>query len=313
MSTLSLVTQTDRSRSIAQYNPVKGLAKIAKAETGEKHWRRAKDPQKLFGAIAEKIQAQADYVIWRDAAMAVVVAERGGGGPGRRKKGVPASRPVLPKGDPGKKIIHKWRKRLCMKNGKGTEIDPKKIKAALEEAGHRCTRICEQQPAPNYLTCGTDEWHTPPKYVELARRALGKIDLDPASSKEPQRVVKATCFFTKRDDALKHQWRGRVFLNPPYSAKQEFIDKLLSEVASERVTHAILLVHNNCFADWWQRTAREASALFFPAGKLKFRKPDRTVGTAPALGQVFLYFGNNVQRFAATFADAGFVVVPYTN
>jgi phage N-6-adenine-methyltransferase len=177
-----------------------------------------------------------------------------------------------------------------MKNGKGTEIDPKKIKAALEEAGHRCTRICEQQPHANYLNAfdGSDEWYTPSESVELVRRALGQIDLDPASSKEAQRVMQASRFFTQKDDALKHQWRGRVFLNPPYSAKQEFVDKLLSEIASGRVTSAILLVHNNTFADWFQCTARKANAFVFPAGKLKFTKPDRTVGTAPALGQVFL-------------------------
>lgn len=141
------------------------------------------------------------------------------------------------------------------------------------------------------------------------RRALGEIDLDSAS--EAQRGVKAMRYFTKRDDALRQKWNGKTILNPPYSAKQEFVDKLLSEIASGRVTSAILLVHNNTFADWFQRAAREASALFFPAGKIKFRKPDRTAGTAPALVQVFLYFGNDVKRFASAFADAGLVVVPF--
>jgi len=106
-------------------------------------------------------------------------------------------------------------------------------------------------------------------------------------------------------DALGKKWNGKTFLNPPYSVKQEFVDKLLSEITSGRVTSAISLVHNNTFADWFQRAAREASALFFRAGKIKFRKPDRTMGTTPALGQVFLYFGNDVKRFASAFADVG--------
>jgi hypothetical protein len=102
-------------------------------------------------------------------------------------------------------------------------------------------------------------------------------------------------------DALGQKWNGKTFLNPPYSVKQEFVDKLLSETASGRVNSAILLVHNNSFAGWFQRTAREATAFCFPCGKIKFRKPDRTMGTTPALGQAFLYFGNDVKRFASAF------------
>jgi phage N-6-adenine-methyltransferase len=164
----------------------------------------------------------------------------------------------------------------------------------------------------NYLNPvdGDDEWHTPAEFVERVRRALGKIDLDAASNATAQRTVKAARYFTRKDDALKREWRGRIFLNPPYSRKEEFIDKLLAEVAAGRVTGAILLTHNNTQTEWWQRAAKVASAFCFPRGKIKFVRPDGTIGIAPALAQVFSYFGNDVARFAAAFEDAGLVVVP---
>ena len=41
------------------------------------------------------------------------------------------------------------------------------------------------------------------------------IDLDPASCAKANKVVNATKYFCKRQDGLRQEWRGRVFLNPP--------------------------------------------------------------------------------------------------
>jgi hypothetical protein len=306
-----LVPQTDRSRSITNYNPAKGLAKIAKAEAGEKHFRRAKDRQKLVNAINEKLQAQADYVCWRDACMAVAIAD---GGPGRGKKGVPASRPLLPEGDPGKKIIHKWRKRLCMKNGKGTEIDPKKIKDALDEAGRQCTRICEQQPMGTIRgTEGTGEYerYTPPQYIEAVRKVLGKIDLDPASCAKAQATVKAVKYFSEKDDGLTHEWHGNVFLNPPYHRElmPKFIDKLVQEFEAGHVKQAILLTNNGTDTDWFDTAFRICASICFTHGRIHFTQPNGTE-VLMTQGQAFLYFGRNVQRFENVFRTIGLCMRP---
>jgi hypothetical protein len=66
-------------------------------------------------------------------------------------------------------------------------------------------------------SAGSHEWYTPAKYIETARRVLGQIDLDPASSEMAQRTVRADRYFSERDDGLSQQWQGRVWLNPPYT------------------------------------------------------------------------------------------------
>src|SRR5437016_13210365 len=77
------------------------------------HWRRAKDPTKLYEAVAAKIKAQAEYVCSRDG-----VVEHGFG-PGRGHKEISAPKSLLPDADPGSSDAHRWRKRFCLKSETG--------------------------------------------------------------------------------------------------------------------------------------------------------------------------------------------------
>jgi hypothetical protein len=135
------LTRTTGNRSVEKYDPDKGLKSIAVAEAGEKHFARAKDATRLLKAIETKIDAQADYIVWRDR---IVPPSQETGGPGRGKR-VTEQKPVLPDADPGKVIAHRWRKRFTSKTEGRTALDPEKIRAAKKDAAHRCVRICEQQ------------------------------------------------------------------------------------------------------------------------------------------------------------------------
>jgi hypothetical protein len=59
----------------------------------------------------------------------------------------------------------------------------------------------------------SDEWYTPIEFIN----ALGHFDTDPASPLTPKWCT-ADVMYTKADDGLKQEWKGRVWLNPPYSA-----------------------------------------------------------------------------------------------
>lgn len=67
------------------------------------------------------------------------------------------------------------------------------------------------------------DWITPPWLIEAAKKVLGRIDLDPASSARANKIVGADHYFTKRDNGLKKPWRSPVqgvaytsiWLNPP--------------------------------------------------------------------------------------------------
>lgn len=158
---------------------------------------------------------------------------------------------------------------------------------------------------------GDNEWFTPSKYIELARRVLGGIDLDPASHEDAQRFVMAKNFFTKEDDGLKRQWNGRVWLNPPYAQPLigQFIEKLLEELEADRVSSAIALTHNYTDTAWFQKGAEIASAICFTRGRIAFLDINGNEA-APTQGQAFFYYGDNVEMFSKIFVDVGFVVRP---
>jgi len=167
--------------------------------------------------------------------------------------------------------------------------------------------------APSYSKAeytGENEWFTPPEWVELARRALGGIDLDPASHAIAQETVRADTFFTATDNGLERPWFGRVWLNPPYNRAllSLFVDKLVAEYASGAVWQAILLTHNYTDTEWFHTAASAAQAICFPRGRIRFHAPSGEE-CSPTQGQALFYFGDGV-GFEATFRDVGLIVGP---
>lgn len=79
-------------------------------------------------------------------------------------------------------------------------------------------------------------WQTPAEYVEAARDCMGGIDLDPMSDDEAQTRVKATRYFTALQDGLRHDWIGRVFINPAGGLVNKAWLKLTVSVAAHHVT-----------------------------------------------------------------------------
>jgi ParB family chromosome partitioning protein len=154
---------------------------------------------------------------------------------------------------------------------------------------------------------GVPEWYTPPEYLEAAREVMGGIDLDPASSEIAQRNVRASTFYTLEDDGLAHDWRGRVWLNPPYTAGtvERFVAKLCSHYKAGDVTAAILLVNNATETKWFQKAGRLAADVCFPAGRIRFLDESLSPVGAPLQGQSFLYFGENWNSFRFRFERFG--------
>ena len=115
------LVERDQRYEIQNYDPEKGLKAIAVASSAEEYFTKARDPDRLFEAVKEKLIQQANYVVWRDS---VVVPSLG---KGRPKKGN-GSVTLLPDADPGKMAASRWRKRFCMKVADDkTALDPTKI------------------------------------------------------------------------------------------------------------------------------------------------------------------------------------------
>jgi hypothetical protein len=169
----------------------------------------------------------------------------------------------------------------------------------------------------------TDEWGTPESLVVLSRLVLGQIDLDPASDAHFNRVVGASCFFTKEDDALSRPWSCStppdegvaVFLNPPGGKTRNksnvvlFWQKLLDEVEARNVSHAIFMGFSvECLQTTQQCTKSVAEfPICIPNKRVKFCSKNGTYD-APSHSNVIAYVPGTVDKtytFMSAFKSVG--------
>jgi len=173
---------------------------------------------------------------------------------------------------------------------------------------------CEQAKATtahNHRAQGTgeNEWYTPKEYIESARRVMGSIDMDPATSDQANSVVRASKFYTKEDNGLEQPWSGNIWLNPPYSqpAISEFANKMVEEWGSGNVESAIVLTHNYTDTRWFHALASSCNAICFTKGRIGFVN-QQGEKAAPTQGQAFFFFGKDSRKFFNEFKSFGLVV-----
>lgn len=168
-------------------------------------------------------------------------------------------------------------------------------------------------------TRDSDAWFTPEKYVLAARASLGgSISLDPFSSPDANKVVKAERFLTETENAFKTEWFPKtrndgdslrtVWMNPPYGAGlvSDAMNLFLNEFVSGIFDEGIILVNNATETKWFQRALTIASALTLTDHRISFWNSDGKAVSGNTRGQAFFYFGDNSKRFIQNFSVFGF-------
>ena len=151
----------------------------------------------------------------------------------------------------------------------------------------------------------SDVWGTPDFILELVRQLYGgAIDLDVCTQKDnPTGAIK---FYTAKDDGLTQKWSGNIWLNPPYSKPQPWLEKLVDEYQTGNVTQAVILVKAGVFQN--KGTApliRTASAKLHWYGRLNFKplragKSDRK---SPDFDVAMAYWGSQSDYFSTLFGE----------
>lgn len=129
----------------------------------------------------------------------------------------------------------------------------------------------------------SDEWYTPAFVFD----ALGvTFDLDVASAES---VVHVPCRSRLTSHGLQTMWRGFVWMNPPFGGRNglvPWLDKFFDH------GNGIALTPDRTSAPWWQAAARRADAMLFVDGKIRFMRPDGSVGVSPSNGTCLFASGN---------------------
>ena len=140
----------------------------------------------------------------------------------------------------------------------------------------------------------TDEWYTPKRIFDALAVTF---DLDVACPPEGPRYVPTRYFF--HENALNREWFGFVWMNPPFghmSTKRAWLSKFFDH------GDGIALLPDRTSAPWWQEAAPRASAILFVNGKIKFERPDGSIGEQPGTGTCLFAAG---KRGAAVLRNCG--------
>lgn len=184
------------------------------------------------------------------------------------------------------------------------ETQPQPTYTQEPKAEWTATATSEEKPVYRHVSDDSYEWYTPAEYIDAARAVMGSIDLDPSSCAEANKVVGAARFYTLQDDGLVQEWRGNVYMNPPYSYPEveQFCQKLIDAYNAGDVNQAVVLVNNSTDAAWFHGMASTASCMCFTRGRVKYWGPNSAQARQ---GQVFFYLGGNVKGFIKAFAGFG--------
>lgn len=165
----------------------------------------------------------------------------------------------------------------------------------------------------------TNEHPTPAHVVELARKVLGTIDLDPATTPEFNETVRAARIYSgDRFDGLAELWHGRVFCNPPGGTLKDRNEikrwgtrsracawwrKLTEECAAGRVPEAIFvgftleLLRSTQSDGPWPHPFDFTVCV--PRERLAFKGKD------PTHANVIVYVGGWCEQFKKVFQELG--------
>lgn len=163
-----------------------------------------------------------------------------------------------------------------------------------------------------FLSSDSNEWYTPEEYIHAAHELMGGIDLDPASCQLANEVVKAADYYDIRRNGLYEEWKGRIWLNPPYgftggeSNQSVWSNRLIDQFKNGITTEAILLVNANTEAKWFQ-PLYDKHLICFTDHRIRFYNVNGE-SSQPTQGNALVYFGSQRKRFIEIFSRFGTVI-----
>lgn len=156
-----------------------------------------------------------------------------------------------------------------------------------------------------------DDWQTPEWLWKTIDRN-DPIDLDPCPG-EGTEIGKHN-IDPRHHDGLDYPWEGTVFVNPPYSAKTEWLEKCAKESRRNTVdTIYVLTPDSTDVGEWWHEyVVPNASHTIFFEYRVKFTDPETgEEAGSPPFGTALHIFGDAPYRVIEAFrqADRGVDVV----
>jgi hypothetical protein len=147
----------------------------------------------------------------------------------------------------------------------------------------------------------SDEWYTPPCVFE----ALGcHFDMDVAAPRDGPLHVPATRW--RSINSLTEPWFDFIWMNPPFGGRNALRPWLAKFF---RHQNGIALTPDRTSAPWFQEAWPRADAVLFVREKIKFIRPDGSVGKQPGTGTALWASGSRGVKALERAASTGFGIL----
>lgn len=131
-------------------------------------------------------------------------------------------------------------------------------------------------------TSNSEEWGTPQGLFNRLNKEFN-FTLDICASKENAKCPK---YYTKEEDALKQEWGGVIWMNPPYGRKIGIWVKKAKEAARQEKATVVCLLPARTDTAWWHDYVMKANEIRLIRGRLKF---GNSKGSAPFPSAVVIF------------------------
>lgn len=122
-----------------------------------------------------------------------------------------------------------------------------------------------------HFSSKTEDWETPQWLFDELNQTYG-FDLDVCASSENKKVWR---YYSKDDDGLRHEWHGRIWMNPPYGRGiGKWVKKAYESSVDETFVVALLPARTD--TKWFHEYIynKPSVKVEFLRGRLKFGKAE---------------------------------------
>lgn len=113
------------------------------------------------------------------------------------------------------------------------------------------------------------DWETPQDMFDRLNEEY-RFEVDLAAS---EKNAKCSTYYSAEQDAMKLEWRGRCWLNPPYGATEgklrDWVKKAYEETRKDGCM-VVMLIPARTNTNWWHEYCMKAREIRFLQGRPKF-------------------------------------------
>jgi phage N-6-adenine-methyltransferase len=155
-----------------------------------------------------------------------------------------------------------------------------------------------------------NDWQTPEWLTDGLNDTLDGIDLDPCAGRYTD-IGDTNWSIHYGEDGLDRAWRGydSVFVNPPFSEKQQWVDKVVGEMPN---TDLIMLLtpDSTDVQSWWHNgIVPHVSYVWFSKGRISYVDPETgEQAGSPTFGTSLSLFGDAPSELLEWLAEYGWLV-----